>query len=229
MFIILRLLIVRYIQLLRPDFAGIVAPSHKHRILSLVGRLIKLFGSSDIAVDDRHTPKLYSRFLAGLVTRYSSPQEEPQTRAVPKIESSPMDTAMPSLPDLSMSSRQLSRHVTQPADVAHMGGNQYGQTQTLPTHYAEVYSSSSASGTITQFNMEESMPEVPSEDLLASMQAINNPMWWEHVMMPGFTWPDSGANTSTSNMGSGDQQQHPVDPYAFVPHDPLMQHEQRMG
>jgi hypothetical protein len=214
-------------QLLRPDFAGIVGPAHKDHILSLVGRLIKVFASNNVAVDDRHTPKLYSRFLASLVARYSTPSEESH-RAIPKIESSPVDTPMTSLPTLSMSSNQRPGQITQATQVAPMGSNQYGQTLTLsPTHYGDTYSSSSAGGTVTQYNMEQSMPEVPSEDLLASMQAINNPVWWEHVMMPGFTWPDSVANPS----GSGDQsqQQHSVDPYNFVPHNSLMQHDQRMS
>lgn len=220
-------------QLLRPDFAEIVAPKHKEHILQLVRRLIDLFGSSDIAVDDRHTPKLYSRFLDGLVARYSKPQEEAQPRTVPKLEGSPGDAPMSSLPELTMPLSQHSGHITHPPQIQHMGDTQFGQTIS-PTRYDNnIYTSSNGSGnTVTPYNVEGNIPEVHSEDLLASMQAINNPMWWEHVMMPGFTWPDSVANPSgTSTMGPGDrnQQHQNVDPYSFMPHDTLMQHEHSMN
>lgn len=35
-----------------------------------------MLGSAEIAVDDKHTPKLYSRFLAGLVSRHSTPRKK---------------------------------------------------------------------------------------------------------------------------------------------------------
>jgi len=38
-------------------------------IFDLIGRLIQTFSSPEIAIDDRHTPKLYARFLAGLLAR----------------------------------------------------------------------------------------------------------------------------------------------------------------
>ncbi|KAF8579154.1 hypothetical protein K439DRAFT_1360225 [Ramaria rubella] len=220
------------LKLLRPDFAGIVAQSHRDHILALVGRFIKMLGSSDIAVDDRHTPKLYSRFLAGLVARYSPQiQEPPQT--VPKLEPSPVIAPMSSLPDLSVSTSQSSDPLSRPSHVAHIADHQqYSQHMTLsPASIDDIYSTSSGSGhTVTQYGMEETMPEVANDDLLASMQAIDNPVWWGHVMMPGFSWPDAtGPTSSISSLGSGDQNHQVVDPYAFVPHDPLMQHDQHFG
>jgi hypothetical protein len=206
-------------QLLRPDFEGIMAPSHEQHILTLVGRFIKVIGSDEIAVDDRHTPKLYSRFLDGLLARHTTQTvDKQQHRAVPKIENSPPEAAMTSLPDLSMQTAQFAR-VTEP----------FNQPVTLsPSTLDDIYSQSNTGGnTITQYGMEDT---IPNEDLLASMQAINNPVWWEHVMMPGFTWPDSApvsgqAPPSLPGMGPGDQT-HQVDPFAYAPHDPLMQHQQ---
>ncbi|GJJ14429.1 hypothetical protein Clacol_008693 [Clathrus columnatus] len=60
------------LKLLRPDFSRIVNRSHKDQVLTLVRKLIRTLGSPEIAVDDKHTPKLYSRFLAGLVSRHST-------------------------------------------------------------------------------------------------------------------------------------------------------------
>lgn len=39
-------------------------------IFDLIGRLIQTLSSSKISIDDRHTPKLYARFLAGLLSRH---------------------------------------------------------------------------------------------------------------------------------------------------------------
>ena len=64
------------VMLLRSSFAGMVARSREERILGLVGRFNSVLCSSDIAVDDRHTTKLYSRFLAGLLAHHTSPRQE---------------------------------------------------------------------------------------------------------------------------------------------------------
>ena len=39
-------------------------------VFDLIGRLIQTLSSPKIAIDDRHTPKLYARFLAGLLSRH---------------------------------------------------------------------------------------------------------------------------------------------------------------
>jgi hypothetical protein len=40
----------------------------ENNIFDLIGRLIQTLSSPKIAIDDRHTPKLYARFLAGLLS-----------------------------------------------------------------------------------------------------------------------------------------------------------------
>ena len=42
----------------------------ENNIFDLIGRLIQTLSSPKIAIDDRHTPKLYARFLAGLLSRH---------------------------------------------------------------------------------------------------------------------------------------------------------------
>lgn len=39
-------------------------------VFNLIGRLIQTLSSPKIAIDERHTPKLYARFLAGLLSRH---------------------------------------------------------------------------------------------------------------------------------------------------------------
>ena len=42
----------------------------ENNVFDLIGRLIQTLSSPKIAIDDRHTPKLYARFLAGLLSRH---------------------------------------------------------------------------------------------------------------------------------------------------------------
>ncbi|KIJ56407.1 hypothetical protein M422DRAFT_23685 [Sphaerobolus stellatus SS14] len=57
------------LKILRPKFSFMM----RHRaglekeIIALIQSLITLLGSDEVAIDNRHTPKLYARFLAGLV------------------------------------------------------------------------------------------------------------------------------------------------------------------
>ncbi|KAF9074252.1 hypothetical protein BDP27DRAFT_1416550 [Rhodocollybia butyracea] len=55
-------------KLLRPEFAHLLLKEEENDIFDLISRLIQTF--SAIAVDDRHTPKLHARFLAGLLSKH---------------------------------------------------------------------------------------------------------------------------------------------------------------
>ena len=44
---------------------------------------------------------------------------------------------------------------------------------------------------MTPYSVENPMCDVPNDEFLASMQAVNSQVCWEHVLMPGFTWPES--------------------------------------
>ncbi len=50
-------------QLLRPEFSALLSKPDEEEIFDLIGTLIQKLSSSSIAIDDRHTPKLYARFL----------------------------------------------------------------------------------------------------------------------------------------------------------------------
>ena len=57
-------------QLLRPEFANLLTQEQTNNIFGLIARLIQVLSSSEVAIDDRHTPKLYARFLAGLLAKH---------------------------------------------------------------------------------------------------------------------------------------------------------------
>lgn len=54
-------------QLLQPKFSAYLSTDQRIAIRDQVQRVIDVLGSPEIAMDDRHAPKLYSRFLAGLL------------------------------------------------------------------------------------------------------------------------------------------------------------------
>ena len=52
---------------MHPKFATYLSREKRLEIRGLVQRVAELLGSAEIAIDDRHGPKLYSRFLQGLL------------------------------------------------------------------------------------------------------------------------------------------------------------------
>ncbi|TFK76511.1 hypothetical protein BDN72DRAFT_831085 [Pluteus cervinus] len=63
------------INLLRPNFRSLLDEERQHSIIATVRRLIDVLGSKDVAVDDRHMPALYSRFLSSLLKRYTDDED----------------------------------------------------------------------------------------------------------------------------------------------------------
>ncbi|KAG5721547.1 Protein priB [Termitomyces sp. T112] len=57
------------LELLRSEFSVHITVEQETKILSLVRSLVETLSSPEIAVNDRHTPKLYARFLASLLSR----------------------------------------------------------------------------------------------------------------------------------------------------------------
>ncbi|KAJ6630715.1 fungal-specific transcription factor domain-containing protein [Mycena sp. CBHHK59/15] len=59
------------VNLLRPKFLPLVKEETQRDIVHLVSRLIDVLGSDSVALDGRHTPALYSRFLSSLLAKYN--------------------------------------------------------------------------------------------------------------------------------------------------------------
>ncbi|KAF8597278.1 hypothetical protein BDV93DRAFT_562453 [Ceratobasidium sp. AG-I] len=57
------------LKMLRPQFAAALEPNQSTRIVTLVTRLSEVLASNIVAIDDRHSPRLYSRFLTGLIAK----------------------------------------------------------------------------------------------------------------------------------------------------------------
>ncbi|KAJ3505560.1 hypothetical protein NLJ89_g7355 [Agrocybe chaxingu] len=59
------------INLFRPRFVDLLDDHLQRGIIISVTRLITILGSNDVALDGRHTPALYSRFLSSLMARHN--------------------------------------------------------------------------------------------------------------------------------------------------------------
>ncbi|KDR81549.1 hypothetical protein GALMADRAFT_134980 [Galerina marginata CBS 339.88] len=65
------------INLFRPRFSSLLGDSLQKEIITTVSRLIATLGSSDVALDGRHTPALYSRFLSSLMIKHNLTLSDP--------------------------------------------------------------------------------------------------------------------------------------------------------
>ncbi|KDR76303.1 hypothetical protein GALMADRAFT_67889 [Galerina marginata CBS 339.88] len=83
------------VKLLQPRFASYLNPETRTEIRSLVQKVINLLGSPAVAIDERHGPKLYSRFLEKLLAKPMARSDPfspgsaanaplPQVRSLPK-------------------------------------------------------------------------------------------------------------------------------------------------
>ncbi|KEP47283.1 fungal specific transcription factor domain protein [Rhizoctonia solani 123E] len=59
------------LKMLRPQFAAACDRSQSQHIISLVTRLTEVLSSNQVSIDDRHSPRLYSRFLTSLIQKHT--------------------------------------------------------------------------------------------------------------------------------------------------------------
>lgn len=57
------------LKLCRLEFSSMISEKQRTDIFNLIGRLIQTLSSPDIALDNKHNPRLHARFLAGLLER----------------------------------------------------------------------------------------------------------------------------------------------------------------
>ncbi|KAF7311314.1 hypothetical protein MKEN_01033100 [Mycena kentingensis (nom. inval.)] len=238
---------VCHIPLLKPQFAHIMPKEEEEQVFDLIGRLIQTLSSPEIAIDDRHTPKLYARFLAGLLSKHRRDgvtlgrlqalpppgQQANGQRSGTGTATAPSSTftlsplagaspgALPITPPYSakgngyasgggykQQQQQHSQHHQRPHAPPALPPppSQQPQTQYHPhppyapiTPQAQPHYSPDA----VMMDLGAGLPE--EEQMLATMQALKNPAWWDSMMMPGWSWPESSGHSpsSASNTSNG--------------------------
>jgi len=202
------------LKLLRPEFSHLMAKEQETEVFDLIGRLIQTLSSSEIAIDDRHTPKLYARFLAGLLSRHRR-----DGATVGRLQPQPPPSQSIGGSSSSEYGRQSRSGTSSTFTMSPMPGagaslapehgvpgyNVYAPSEKLNT---PVYRPEATySGGPVQYGVEMDLGTgLPDEEqMLAAMQALKNPAWWDNMMMPGFSWPESSVQSpaSTSNTSNG--------------------------
>jgi len=213
--------------MLRKDPVPLLDEEQCQRVIELIERLIETLRSKQVAVDERHAPMLYSRFLSNLLARHKVVEEEPQPHpnsqratpatsgqqapaAVEAVPASPSIEIVPPQPDRSDADMQsydndfgvgvfdpsphpLS-HQQQHSQEPHAQDQTFSMLNTFPPPSFDSSNLSAATSTVhpestvhgSQYD--ESMPIAADDFMLAPMYAVDNPGFWDHGMMPGFSW-----------------------------------------
>jgi len=185
--------------LMRPDFKSLVTPAQESEIFDLIGRLIQTLNSPEISIDERHTPKLHARFLAGLLTKHRrdvatagriQTQQQP-----PNAQVSPHDQANSSGSTHTFSTSGSA--AGSPGEtVFPSGGMGYageghlilGSGQGEPVYQEDT---AYAAGTDPMEVFDFAGVAGQGIETLGALAALQNPSYWRDMMMPGYTWSEN--------------------------------------
>ncbi|KAI0338738.1 hypothetical protein BDW22DRAFT_1432263 [Trametopsis cervina] len=181
------------LKLLKPEFANLLSKDQEEEIFQLIGRLIQNLNSPEIAVDDRHTPRLHARFLAGLLSRH---RRDVATTGKLHAQHPPAGSQYSS--DLAGSSSGSSQQVV--FSLSSSTSTASSQSSNTPNTHIEqtmshepVYEAEAAYTTdaIPMEVLDFSSPGSTDDEMLGALLALKNPMYWDNMMMPGFSWSES--------------------------------------
>lgn len=195
-------------QLLRPRFSSVLTPHQKDDIINLVQRLIDVLKSDEVAIDERHTPKLYAKFLTKLLDRQVSSQRSPRSSVQPSDSSHPSPSrslgtppTVPTAPTMVNNKFEPGSYMGYPGPgTAGVAGGAPPPT-TLPTAAmtGEALNASQTAGVGGFFSSDFTMrvpvnvgagPDILMDmslngvntrsngDMLAAMRAVENPAFW---------------------------------------------------
>ena len=196
-------LMSRSFQLLRPEFSWLVGEDDKTKIFDLIGRLIQTLSSPEVAIDNKHTPKLHAKFLAGLLTKHHQDSNQSQFSQTPLPPSKQPAGGNPASyegqPQPSSTSTQYLSHgpgTTQSTSMQQGGfdnvsyvsdPNLSSQPNISFAHHTTQYQLQTSDGVAAaQDSVVSAMAGLSEEEMLATLRAIGNPNWWSNVMMPGY-------------------------------------------
>ncbi|KAI9445815.1 hypothetical protein F5148DRAFT_1153666 [Russula earlei] len=218
------------LKLLCTECSRFITPGLETEVYQVIERLIATIGSPQIATDERHTPNLYSRFLASLLAkhkrdgtaqgrmpqqgpppqqmqtgsstpRYQQPPQPPQPQPPQQQQQRPQEQL--ALPPQNTTSSSLSSGVSGNAGTPdlHQSVLQNSGATALPNFMNAVstegrgnyvleqppdfmFGVAGQPGELMDFTF-DTITTPGNDDVLATMQAIQNPTWWQNMMMPG--------------------------------------------
>ncbi|KAI0649349.1 hypothetical protein C8Q79DRAFT_904183 [Trametes meyenii] len=187
------------IKTLHPRYAQHIPRDTRIEIRHLVEEVAKFLGSPDVSLDDRHGPKLYSRFLTGLLeTPLASVDHLPATLkrvAKPPAGSPPSPDSASDRPGSSSPMPPTPISITVPPPADHDGSKEQPQYGQMSPGDSQMFDGLSLSypnqPTQTIDAAELYSPPLPfDQELLQSMQSLTDPNW-SNLVLPGFSWMDA--------------------------------------
>ena len=193
-------------QLLQPRFASYLTQETRVEIRSLVQKVIDLLGSPAVAIDDRHGPKLYSRFLEKLMARPMARLDplspaSANNSALPRQRRPPPRTSTTSTPEPTSASfgqpvynhpsPSTSNSLSPPPTEAALSFESFapnGPTDPFAIETAATHAANNVDGPTVDSLMTGNFfsPPLPFDDaIVQSMQSLTDPSGWQDISLPG--------------------------------------------
>ncbi|OBZ72956.1 Protein priB [Grifola frondosa] len=209
------------LKLIRPEFAKLISRDRETEIFDIIGRLIEKLSSPEIAIDDRHTPKLHARFLAALLAKHrrdvAAAGRLQAQQPPPQSQNQDSHSTVPgTFSSLAGPSAGSSQHFLPSGPAS--GGLQDSidgvnghalapPPSTLPpaeSIFAQdaMYSSNPGTTDLFQFDQPTTGGAGGFDETLGALLALQSPAYWKDMMMPGFSWPESPPAPSEESMSS---------------------------
>ncbi|KAI0795864.1 hypothetical protein C8Q75DRAFT_744153 [Abortiporus biennis] len=186
------------LKLLKPEFSSLLTKAQQDDIFELIARLIHTLNSPEIAIDDRHTPRLHARFLAGLLSKHrrgvssssrNTSQNPPQNQ---ERAGSGGTYSSQSPPSSTSNVFQATPPPSNDTQGQGMGPSQ-GPSDNMMTEpiYPADPTYSGGTAPFEMFNFGATPNGGMEDDLVGALQVLKNPAYWQNMMMPGFHWPEN--------------------------------------
>ena len=183
--------VTNILQLLKPEFSKVISKEQEEDIFYLIGRLIQTLNSPEIAIDDRHTPRLHARFLAGLLSKHRrdvATTGRLHAQPPPAQSVSDLSNTTPSRPGVGGSQQVFSLASGSGASSSHssttQGTNMEQNLVQEPVYETEAaYTTDSGPMEILDFSYS---PGSTDDEMLGALIALKNPSYWQNMMMPGY-------------------------------------------
>ena len=182
-------------QLLRRDFTPFITNQRRDEIFNLIGGLIDVLNSPEIAVDERHTPRLHARFLAQLLGKHrrnvsrldpSRPQYPPQGQTVGGPPGPHATQAGPSssAPHV-LSAPPPQGGATGSQGMSHSQGTSYRDGSPTGAPMAPSVEPGYVSFDPAEFGTEFEA-SYGEEMFPGPLQIFKSPSYWQNALMPGY-------------------------------------------
>ncbi|KAJ7593031.1 hypothetical protein C8J56DRAFT_1023845 [Mycena floridula] len=194
------------IKLLQPKYASHLEPETRTEILQLIQSAIDFLSSPEVAIDERHGPKVHARFLRGLLAKVDKPSRSRKGSRRPKSSSS---SAAPSPGLRHESPASTANSLSPPAldsvlpSFDHQFSPPNGQEYFQPSNYGQQPMSNS--NLEMNVNMSDFFypPLSFDPDIMDSMASLTDPVWQDMASIPGFNLMAQFQNPAPANQTYG--------------------------